>query len=181
MPINVLIIEDSPVAANLLRFIISQDPAFDVVGMASTAEESFVMIERLRPNVLTLDLQLPGIDGVAAAKHIVERYQLPILVVTGTLAVQDVAGEFRAIDAGALAVVRKPPGPGDPTFHEQCEKIHRLLKEIASVRVGYREYQVVRYTVITKLATERLAQLVDEPAPTFGIIGENQRIRGVLD
>ncbi len=54
------------------------------------------------------------------------------------------AGVFRAIGAGALAVLRKPPGPGDPTFHEQCEKIHTLLKEIAAVRVGYREYQVVR-------------------------------------
>ncbi len=142
MSIKVLIIEDSPTAAGLLKHIITEDTLFEVVGIAARTEDAFPLIEMHRPDVLTLDLHLPGMDGYSSAKYLVQKYRLPILVVTGTLAEQDVVGEFKALDAGALAVVRKPPAPGDPDFQRQAEKIRRRLKDIVAVKVGYRDYVV---------------------------------------
>jgi two-component system chemotaxis response regulator CheB len=105
--IRVLVVEDSPVVAEHLRRIISADPRFNVVGIASSGEEAITMVERLTPDVISMDIRLPGMEGFEATRRIMSRQPTPIVVVSGNFG-DDVPITMRALQAGALAVVEKP-------------------------------------------------------------------------
>lgn len=133
--IRALIVDDSPVAAKLLRFILSSDPEIDVIGVAASGEEGIRLAASGKPDVITMDLRMPGIDGYAAARAIMETNPTPIVIVSGYNNKADVAGAMKALEAGALAVLDKPEGPAHPLYKETSDKLISTVKIMSSVKV----------------------------------------------
>ena len=69
-PIRVLVVEDSPVVAEHLRRIISADSAFEIAGIARSGEEALAMVERTSPDVISMDIHLPGMQGLEVTRRI---------------------------------------------------------------------------------------------------------------
>jgi two-component system chemotaxis response regulator CheB len=132
---NLLIIEDSPVVQQLLKEVFSSDGDIRVIGIASTAEEGLESLAREKPDVITMDIMLPGMDGLQATRRIMETSPVPIVIVTASWDPTQVEKTFRALDAGAVAIVQKPSGPGHPDFQSVSRNLVRTVKLMAEVKL----------------------------------------------
>ncbi len=101
---RVLIVDDHPIVRMGLRSLVESDPAIDVVGEAGDGAEAVRMAEELRPDVVLMDLRMPGIDGVTATERIAAAGAGAVLIVTTYESDSDIV---RAIEAGALGYVLK--------------------------------------------------------------------------
>lgn len=134
-PIRVLLVEDSPVARLLLTHLLGSDPRLALAGVADDGEAGVAAAARLRPDVVIMDIHLPKLDGFSAARRIMETCPTRIVMVTASTAPQDVAATFQALEAGALAVLAKPVGPGDPAFETLAAELLQTVKLMAEVPV----------------------------------------------
>jgi len=106
--IRLLIVDDHPVVRTGLRGMLAGQPDFKVVGEAADGAEAVALTERLRPDVVLMDLRMPGMDGVTAIRHIKARQpEVQILVLTTYDTDADI---LRAIEAGATGYLLKDTG-----------------------------------------------------------------------
>ena len=109
--IRVLLVDDHAVVRKGLRALLEREPGIEVVGEAEDGERAVLLVERLRPDVILMDLEMPGIGGVEAARQIGERHpDVKIVVLTSHAAEEDV---FPALKAGALGYLLKHSAPED--------------------------------------------------------------------
>ena len=134
-PVRVLIVEDSPVSIELLTEIINADPALHVVGIATDGEAAVAAALRLRPDVITMDIHMPRLDGYGATRRIMSECPTRIVMVTGSLMADEVASGFRLLESGALALIAKPPGPGHSRFEAARDELQRTIRLMAEVKV----------------------------------------------
>ena len=135
--IRVLIADDSAFMRKVLHSILSADPGFEVAGEARDGREAVSQSEALKPDVITMDIHMPKVDGFEATRRIMETCPTPIVIVSGSSSADEVANNFHAIDAGALAVIPRPTGIGHPdhesTARELLETV-RLMSEVKVIR-----------------------------------------------
>src|SRR5688500_16378838 len=104
--VRVLVVDDSAYVRKVVREMLSRSPFLEVVGAARDGEEALELVEQLRPDVVTLDLNMPRSDGLDFLRRQMARRPLPVLIVS----VASESGELvmQALEAGAVDVVQKP-------------------------------------------------------------------------
>lgn len=133
--IRVLVVEDSLVVQELLVHILSSDQEIQVVGVAQDGAEAISIVERLRPDVITMDIHMPRMNGFEAAQKIMETCPTPIIMVTGSYEIEDTYKSFQAMEAGALYVIKKPEGIGHPHYKAEAIEITRIVKLMSEVKM----------------------------------------------
>jgi two-component system, chemotaxis family, protein-glutamate methylesterase/glutaminase len=133
--VKVLIVEDSPVQQALLGHILSTDPEMRVIGTANNGIEAVDFVTRQRPDVITMDLNMPQMNGLDATRRIMETTPVPIVIVSANWDPQEVATTFRAMEAGALAGVEKPRGLGHKDFEVTAQQLVQTIKLMSEVKV----------------------------------------------
>jgi two-component system chemotaxis response regulator CheB len=141
---KVLIVEDSPVAREFLTYILTSDPAIQVVGTANNGVEALEALRRYKPDVITMDIHMPMMDGFEATRRIMETTPIPIVIVSGSSGTMEVASTFKAIEAGALAVVRRPAGINHQEFEAASRELIRTVKLMSEIKVVKRIPRVAR-------------------------------------
>jgi two-component system chemotaxis response regulator CheB len=104
--IRTVIVDDSAFARKAVREMLSASPNIEVVGMARNGQDALKMVETLRPDVVTCDLNMPELDGLAFVRRQMARKAVPILLLTASP--QDAELVLKALDAGAVDFVKKP-------------------------------------------------------------------------
>lgn len=104
-PIRVLIVDDSGLVRELISTILGSDPEIVVVGEAADGKEAYEKVIELRPDIVTMDIEMPVLGGLEAIEKIMASYPVPILVIT---ALTGVRTAFAAVSKGALDVIEKP-------------------------------------------------------------------------
>jgi two-component system, chemotaxis family, protein-glutamate methylesterase/glutaminase len=130
-----LVCEDSRAYATALSRFLEQDDRIEVVGVAPSGEQTIADVERLQPDLLTLDMQLPGMDGLEVVKRLMGESPLPIVILSGTVA----KGSERAAEAlaaGALEVLPKDRLRLDHLDDMWAQAMRSRLRRLSSVRVG---------------------------------------------
>ncbi len=132
--IRVLVAEDLPTARALVVEILRADPDIEVVGEATNGAEAVAMARRLRPDLVTMDILMPEMDGFEATRRLMAEMPVPIVIVS-SLNVGEVTFSMQALKVGALAALPKPRGPGSPGFAEDARRLVATVKAMARVAV----------------------------------------------
>ena len=132
--IRVVLAEDSPTVRHHLTQIIHSAPDMSVIGEARNGAEAIQMVDELRPDVVSMDINMPEVDGLEATRQIMALSPTPIVVVSGLIDT-DVQLSLQAIEAGALAVINKPPSKKHPTFVDKQLEMLKVLRAMAGVKV----------------------------------------------
>ncbi|MEW5772004.1 MAG: chemotaxis-specific protein-glutamate methyltransferase CheB [Thermodesulfobacteriota bacterium] len=140
--IRVVVVDDSEAVRKLLTYILNGDPEIQVVGTASDGEEAVRVVERLRPDVVTMDVVMPRMDGYEATRRIMRSTPVPIVVVSASYSTEEVSRTFQAMGSGALTAVDKPMGPGDPLHEQRARELLAMVKLMSEVKVVGRRYPV---------------------------------------
>ncbi len=130
-PIRAIVVDDSPTMRELLVAILQSRGDIQVVGTGSNGEDAVRLVKRLNPDVISMDIRMPILDGLEATRRIMREDPTPVVIVTGSVMRQDVDLTLKALQAGALIVLKKP-GLND---QETCEKIVKTVQLMAEVPV----------------------------------------------
>lgn len=132
--IRVLVAEDSPTLRDFLVNILSAEADIQVVATAVDGVQAVEAVGRLKPDVVTMDIHMPRLNGFEATRKIMENHPVPIVIVSSTMSDQ-VAATFRAIEAGALAFVSRPHGIGHPDHGTSAGELVQTVRLMAEVKV----------------------------------------------
>src|SRR5262245_58341218 len=97
--INVLVADDSKTARMLLVHLLETDPRIQVLGVVGTGQAALDFVLERKPDVVLMDLHMPGLDGFEATRRIMETQAVPISICTATMNARDVATTFRSMEA----------------------------------------------------------------------------------
>jgi len=133
--IRVLVAEDSLTVRELLVQILESDPEIRVVGRAKNGAEAVDLAARLKPDLVTMDVHMPVLDGFEATKEIMVQAPAPIIIVSSSASREDVEHSFDAMRAGALMVVAKPDNPQSALFDGRRAQFLAMAKAMSQVKV----------------------------------------------
>ncbi len=133
--IKVLIAEDSGVTAMLLKAVIESQPDMEVVGVAEDGRKAVAMAAELKPDLVTMDVRMPVMDGLEATREIMENDPRPIVVVSAHVNDEELKVTFRALEVGALTVLEKPHDFMDPGAERRRLDFIATLRAMAETRV----------------------------------------------
>jgi two-component system, chemotaxis family, protein-glutamate methylesterase/glutaminase len=133
--IRILIVDDSTVFQDLLRYIFSSEDDMLVVGVASDGKEAINLIASKKPDLITMDLYMPVMNGLEAIRKIMEDNPIPIVVISSSYQATDGSKSFQAIDAGALTILPKPVGINHPNFARIKAELVKTIRAMAEIKV----------------------------------------------
>jgi len=133
--IKVLVVDDSPTIRQVLVSMLQDEPGFQVVGQAQDGIEAVQLAARLRPDVITMDIRMPRMDGLQATRQIMGSTPTPIVVVAASIYDEDLNIAFNAVAAGALTVVEKPKGITPADFEAVRSQLVTTIRLMADVPV----------------------------------------------
>ena len=136
--IRVLVVDDSAVLRQSTKFILENDPGLKVIGEARNGEEAVALARRLKPDVVTMDIRMPRMDGLEAIRHIMADNPVPIVVVTGVDLDREMGISSQATRAGAVSVLRRPTRISDPEYKAFTARLVGQVKLMSDVRVVHR-------------------------------------------
>jgi two-component system chemotaxis response regulator CheB len=134
-PIKVLLVEDSPIAVEILQRILKSSPEVTVVGTARNGKEALDLIPKLEPNVICTDLHMAKMDGLELTQQVMAKSPRPILVISNSVQADDSQNIFELLQAGAIDVFPKPITGTLSDYDRIKENLITKIKVLAGVRV----------------------------------------------
>ena len=133
--IKVLIVEDSEVVASVLKDALESDRRVRVVGVAANGRQAVEMLPGLSPDLVTLDVWMPVMDGFETVEWIMAHQPTPILVITSSRLKEDVQISLRMLAAGALDVIEKPSMSDEGQWKKRQAELSAKVRLLSTVRV----------------------------------------------
>jgi len=133
LPLRVLVVDDSVFNRRSIGEILAQSPEIEVVGKAADGEEALRLVANLKPDCITLDLEMPRMDGFTFLRILMTKIPTPVVVVSSYSQKENV---FKALELGALDFVAKPERFSDPDLGGIREQLVSKVLLARSVRLG---------------------------------------------
>jgi len=133
--IRVLIVDDSAVVREVLRHIFGSDPDIEVVGAVTNGVEAVDFVSKTRPDVITMDIDMPKMGGFEATRKIMETNPVPIIILTASWDPHDVDKTWKAMEAGAVHALEKPLFVGDIDHSPDVQNLIQTVKLMSEVKV----------------------------------------------
>lgn len=132
---RVLIVDDSAYVRKVVKQMLSRSPFIEVVGVAHDGEEALDMVDKIHPDVVTLDLIMPNMNGVEFIREQMKRRPIPVVIVS----IANECGEMalEALDAGAVDFVQKPTALATEKVYEISDELIQKVKAAANVSMGH--------------------------------------------
>jgi two-component system, chemotaxis family, protein-glutamate methylesterase/glutaminase len=141
-PVRVLVVDDSAVMRQLLSGLLSADPDIEVVGTAADPHIARERIKALNPDVVTLDIEMPHMDGLTFLRKIMTLRPMPVVMIS-TLTQRGAESTLEALEIGAVDFIAKPTTDVANGLADLAVELRRKVKAAADVRVGTRRVAVV--------------------------------------
>lgn len=174
-PIRVVIIDDSALIREMLTDILSREPGFVVVGTARDPIEGREAIKMTNPDVITLDVEMPRMDGLTFLEKIMTLRPMPVVMVS-SLTRTGADATIRALELGAVDCVGKPGGSDPRGFEIMGRELVEKLKVAASARLGRRSAAPADFPPLTARRPADGSRFIAIGASTGGV----ERIRDIM-
>lgn len=172
-PIRVLVIDDSALMREILTDLLSRAPGVAIAGTARDAREGREAIKNLNPDVITLDVEMPGMDGLTFLERIMTLRPMPVIMVS-SLTRAGADATVRALELGAVDCVAKPGGSDGRGFEVMAAELLEKIRVAAVAKLGRRSGTSEPLTL--KPSAGRPDRLIALGASTGGV----ERIRDIL-
>ena len=193
--IRVLIVDDSAVVRQALQSVLESDPGIEVMG---TASDPFVAVQRIAvevPDVITLDVEMPRMDGITFLERLMAQCPVPV-VICSTLTEQGSATALAALEKGAVDILTKPKLGTKQFFEESCVRICDVVKSAAQARLRGRRMggggngpvapmrvpeKLTADAVIAKPRSEAMVQTTEKVCVVGASTGGTEALRELLE
>jgi two-component system, chemotaxis family, protein-glutamate methylesterase/glutaminase len=155
--LRVLVVDDSAYVRKVIKQMVSRSPFIEVVGSARNAEEALELVPELRPDVVTLDLIMPGMGGIGFIREQMARAPVPILVVS--IANETSQLVLEALDSGAIDFVQKPTALASEKVFEMSDDLIEKVKAAGNVRLTTVKPVLTRPSAVSGLKSK--SNLID--------------------
>jgi two-component system chemotaxis response regulator CheB len=163
--IRVLVADDSALMSRQITDILSEDEKIEVVGQAKDGMEAVEMVGTLMPDVVTLDVEMPRMNGITALKHIMVKYAVPTVMISA-LTKEGARTSFDALRYGAIDVIAKPSRRDDASLEAQKSDIVAKVKRAAEIRSGRLRYMKA---AVPPLREKKIPGKPDEETRFIGV------------
>jgi two-component system chemotaxis response regulator CheB len=163
--IRCLVADDSRVFRAILRAILSRAPEVEIVGEAGDGDEAVRKTMELRPDVVTMDVRMPGRDGLGAIEEIMRRRPTAIIVVSAEVGPEKQELSFRALQLGAIEVLGKPRSGVQDRFDLDAAAIRDAVRAVAGLKLVTRHPRISGAASLAPGAAERVAVPARTPWP----------------
>lgn len=133
--IRVLVVDDLLIERTFLSSILSADPEIEVLGTVESGDAALAFLKQQKPDVIIMDITMPGLDGYETTRQIMETTPVPIILVSYGWNPEAADATCRAMTAGSVAAMDKPPGIGCAGHEEAVHQFLQTVKAMAGVRV----------------------------------------------
>jgi two-component system, chemotaxis family, protein-glutamate methylesterase/glutaminase len=133
--IRVLVVEDSLTVASYMEWIFNQQPDMEVIGKVINGKEAVNFVKRDKPDVVTMDIEMPVMNGLEATRQIMELCPVPIVIVTASRNARETLMTMEALAAGALTLLEKPRGLNSPGGSSEIAELVMQVRLMAGVKV----------------------------------------------
>jgi two-component system, chemotaxis family, protein-glutamate methylesterase/glutaminase len=184
---KVLIVDDSASVRQVLKSILESDPQIQVTGVAS---DPFVAVERIKhevPDVITLDIEMPRMDGLTFLDKIMAQHPIPV-VICSTLAVGGSDAALAALEKGAVEIITKPKLGAREFFEESRIRICDVIKSAAGARISVRQAPRMQTApklsadaVLPKPASKAMIQTTEKVVVVGASTGGTEALREFLE
>lgn len=140
--IKILIVDDSKIETKLLKHLFESQPDMQVIGCARDGKEAVEMAASLNPDLITMDLEMPIMDGHTATRLIMSQNPVPIVVISSKLNVSVRDMTYLALEAGAVSVLPKPDNINPKKFEESNQQIIDTVRSMAEIKVIKRRFNI---------------------------------------
>ena len=131
--VRVLVVDDSPTMRQIVTKVLEEDPEIDVVGTAKSAQQARELIKMLNPDVMTLDVEMPEMDGLSFLERVMRLRPMPVVMVS-SLTAKGSDTTIEALALGAIDCVLKPTAENPRSFDELPEKVKVAARAKRRVR-----------------------------------------------
>jgi two-component system, chemotaxis family, protein-glutamate methylesterase/glutaminase len=177
--VRVLVVDDSALVRELLTRGLSMDPDIEVVGAARDPYVARDLIVKLNPNVLTLDVEMPRMDGLEFLKKLMPQYPLPVVMVSA-LTERGSQITFDALAAGAIDFVAKPSMNIARGLSEMMAELREKVKMAATIDVSHWKNRRPKIENIKRVKIDSLSKTTDKVIAIGASTGGTEAIREVL-
>ncbi len=174
-PIRVVIVDDSSLMREMLKAVIAQEPGIEVAGVARDPFEAREVIKRTNPDVVTLDIEMPRMDGLSFLEKIMTLRPTPVIMVS-SLTQEGSDATIRALEIGAVDCVAKPDGSDGQGFEAMADELIGKIRIAATARLSMRRPRPPAATLPTPRRAGSGTRFIAIGASTGGV----ERIRDVL-
>lgn len=148
--IKVLIVDDSKTMIAVLQTIFSEETDIEVVGCAEDGEQAVMLTQRLKPNVVIMDILMPKLDGFEATKQIMDECPTPVIILSSLMSTKQIQTTSQALLMGALVALPKFTRVSTDDFDRQKQIFLKQVRLLSNANVGLRNKSIKKTQVTIK-------------------------------
>lgn len=178
--VKTLVIDDSALVREILTKGLAGDPAIEVVGSAPDVFAGRDMIIKLKPDVITLDIEMPRMDGIEFLRRLMPQYPIPVVVVS-SLTQKGKETTVRALEYGAVDVVAKPASDVARGLKEMLMELRTKIKIASTANVSHWKNKRYEQKAAKPIASKALSESTDKVIAIGASTGGTEAIRKVIE
>ncbi len=168
--IKILIVDDSTVSQKLYRHLLESDNRFELIGIVTNGRQAVEFLRKQKPDVISMDLNMPVMDGMEATRQIMQNNPAPIVIASSLYDPSQQEMAMEALEAGAVAIMPKPYGPGNPLHEKSVKNWLRMIFSMSEVKVIRRRPNVKNNYLIKQDKSSQAINLSDYKHRDYRIV-----------